>query len=301
MADITAGSAPARLVVGALPPPRAGVPQRTGTQLFLDERDHRATAARALAAGGVVAHAFANFYAITTRPDADVVRSVNLLKGRPAGQVGSITTTPSRIPFVYDWSRLPPGLSRRHVLEIMDALFAVGPFGFRGPAAPEVPEHLTQPEGWVRTAQVIAPGYACPSNELLAACLSAADADLLYITSANRSRHLSGAADEPAHYRGDALAAELGGDPRFLLLAHRDEAAARARYPLHDPMSTTIVAFHRTAGRAPDGRARLIVERHGSLPIEAVRAVLAPLGFDAVLGPGATARLRQRDYRPVGA
>ncbi|NHC15171.1 hypothetical protein G9H71_15400 [Motilibacter sp. E257] len=269
--------------------------------MLLDEEAHRAIAARALAAGGIVAHAFANFYAITTRPDAETVRSVNLLKGRPIGQVGSITTTPSRIPFVYDWSRLPPGLARHDVLEIMDALFAEGPFGFRGPAASDVPDHLTQHEGWVRTAQVIAPGHACPSNEFLASCLTAADADLLYITSANRSRHLSGASDEPAHFRGDALAAEFGGDPRFLLLAHRDEAAARARYPHHDPVSTTIVAFHRTAGSGPDGRVRLIVERHGSLPVERVRAVLAPLGYDVVLGPGAATRLQQRDYGLVQA
>jgi hypothetical protein len=48
-----------------------------------------AAAAAALAGGAVIAHGFANFYAITTRADADTVRGVNLLKGRPSGQVGS--------------------------------------------------------------------------------------------------------------------------------------------------------------------------------------------------------------------
>ncbi|NHC44321.1 hypothetical protein G9H72_03465 [Motilibacter sp. K478] len=263
----------------------------------MDEQVHRAVAARSLAEGGVVAHGFANFYAISTRPDAGSVRAVNLLKGRPGGQVGSVTTTPSRVPFVFDWRRLPPELSRHDVLEIVDALFRVGPFGFRGPAADDVPDHLTQPDQGVRTAQVIAPGYSCPSNDFLAAALTAAGTDLLYITSANRSRHRSGAADEPAHHRGAALAAEFGADPRVRLLAHRDEAVARARYPLHEPMSTTILAVHRTAGSGVDGRLRLVVERHGSLPVERVREALAPLGFDVVLGPGAGQRLRPRVYR----
>ena len=119
-----------------------------------------------LATGGIVAHAFANFYAITTRGDAETVRRVNAMKGRPPGQVGSITGSPAALWEAWDLDRLPDGLDRRAVRTLVDTFFALGPFGFRGPAAAGVPPHLTFPEGDVTTAQVIAPGYACPSNSL---------------------------------------------------------------------------------------------------------------------------------------
>lgn len=272
-----------------------------GPRLVLQDPRDLELAATALGAGAVVGHAFANFYVITTRPDAPTVRSVNRMKGRPLDQVGSITTTPLRIPRVYDWSALPAGLAAHEVLGVMDALFALGPFGFRGPAAPDVPDHLTQQDAGVRTAQVIAPGYACPSNDFLAAALRTAGTDLLYITSANQSRHLSGAPDSPAHWRAAGLAADFGTDPRFLLLEHADEDAARARYPRHDPMSTTILAFHRLAGPVVEGRRTLLVERHGSLPVDVVREVVGPFGFDVALGPLATRRLGLRAYEPVPA
>lgn len=267
-----------------------------GPRLVLSDPQDVGIVAAALGAGAVVGHAFGNFYVISTRPDGPTVRSVNLLKGRPAGQVGSITTTPLRIPRVYDWSALPAGLRPHQVLGVMDALFALGPFGFRGPAAPDVPDHLTQLDAGVRTAQVIAPGYACPSNDFLAAALRAAGTDLLHITSANKSRHLSGAADSPAHWRAAGLRAEFGSDPRFVLLEHDDEDAARARYPQHAPMSTTILAFHRLAGPRT-----LLVERHGSLPVDVVRSVVADFGFDVALGPLAASRLHQRAYEAVPA
>jgi hypothetical protein len=272
-----------------------------GARLIVTDPRDVGTAAGALAAGGVVGHAFGNFYVITTRPDEATVRSVNLLKGRPVGQVGSITTTPLRIPRVYDWSALPGGLTAHDVLGVMDALFALGPFGFRGPAAADVPDHLTQLDAGVRTAQVIAPGYGCPSNDFLAESLRVAGTDLLYITSANQSRHLSGAADSPAHWRAAGLRADFGADPRVLLLEHADEAAARARYPRHAPMSTTILAFHTLGPPAGAGRRTLVVERHGSLPVEAVRAAVGPLGFDVVLGPLAARRLLQRSYADEAA
>ena len=126
-------------------------------------------AAMALAEGDVVGQGFANLYVLTTRPDRGTVRRVNVMKGRPPEQVGSITTTPSRIPDVYDWSALPDGVTRRSILGVIDTFYGMGPFGFRGPAAPHVPPHLTLPDGGITTAQVISPGYACPSNEFLAA------------------------------------------------------------------------------------------------------------------------------------
>jgi hypothetical protein len=256
------------------------------------------SAATALADGAVIAHGFANFYVMTTRPDRDTVRSVNLMKGHPADQVGSITTTPLRIPLVYDWSRLPSGLTRQEVLCLMDALLELGPFGFRGPAASHIPDHMAQIDAGVRTAQVIVPGYACPSNEFLARALAATGQEILYITSANRSRHVSGSEDEPAHYLGDGLRTEFGHHPMFFLLEHADEEVVRRHYSMHAPMSTTIVAFLKVIGPGSDGRRTLIVERHGSFHVEDLRRIVHPLGFDLVLGPKATRRLLQRDYAP---
>jgi hypothetical protein len=279
----------------ALPLPRRSADPRI-TRRFLGNPADEAEAADRLAGGAMVGCGFGNFYALLTRPDADAVRAANLLKGRPPGQVGSVVTTPMRMPLVFDWSRLPAGLTQRAVLGVMEALFCLGPFGFRGPAADEVPDHLTLDDGGVRTTQVIAPGLDCPSNRFVAACLRRTSGDLLFITSANRSHHLAGTAEEPAHYRGDDLAAEFGGDAGLVLLRHPDEERARGRYPGHAPMSTTLLAFHRTAGEDDAGRIRLIVERHGSLPVDEVRRALHPLGFDVVLGPRAQERLAQRTY-----
>jgi hypothetical protein len=164
-------------------------------------------------------------------------------------------------PKVRDWSQLPAGLTRRRVLGLIDTLFELGPFGLRGPAAADVPAHLIQLDAGVRTAQVIAPGYACPSNDFLARSLDAVGDDILYITSANRSRHRTGADDEPAHWTAAGLRAEFGHEPAFRLLEHADEDAARRRYPGYALMSTTILAFHKTAGTSPRGRVRLLVER----------------------------------------
>ena len=70
--------------------------------------DDGAWAAGRVASGDTIAHAFANFYVITTRADADTVRRVNVMKGRPPSQVGSITGPPSALPAVWDLDRLPP-------------------------------------------------------------------------------------------------------------------------------------------------------------------------------------------------
>ena len=264
--------------------------------LLIDDPAGCAAAARQLADGAVVAHAFANLYAITTRGDAQTVRRVNGMKGRPPGQAGSITGSPAALWEVWDLNCLPDGLDRRRLRTLVDTFFALGPFGFRGPAAPAVPPHLTLPEGGITTAQVIAPGYACPSNRFLGQARRACEDELLYITSANRSRHLTGADDSPAHWRADGLVAEFGHEDGFLLLGHPDEAAARARYPRYLPMSSTILGFHTVIRRPGDPRPHLILERHGSLAIADVRAVLAGLGFGLVIGPKADTRLQLRDY-----
>lgn len=263
---------------------------------LLTNSDDAQAAAEALAQGALIGQGFANFYVLTTRPAAETVTKVNLMKGRPADQVGSIVTTPSRIPLMYDWSRLPVGLTSRDVLGLIDTLFTLGPFGLRGPAAPHVPRHLVQLDAGIPTTQIIAPGYACSSNDFLARSLEAVDQDMLYITSANRSRHRTGAVDEPAHWTASGLRDEFGHEPGFWLLAQADEDAVRRRYPRFAPMSTTILAFHKTAGISPEGRVRLLVERHGSLAIDDLHPILARLGFDLAVAPSAKHRLLQRTY-----
>lgn len=256
-------------------------------------------AAWLIARGAVLGHAFGNFYVITTRADAEIVRRVNLMKGRPPNQVGSITTTRELVPLLFDWSQLPEGLSHSTVNALMDRLFGLGPFGFRGPAASHIPDHLAALDGEIRTTQVIAPGYWCSSNQLLARAMQILDVGFLYITSANRSRHLTGAEDEPAHFTAAGLESEFGHEPNFVVVRDRDEARARAAYPLHAPMSTTILAFHRLGATAAGGRPRLIVERHGSLPVEALASIVAEFGFGLELGPKAVHRLAQRQYDDV--
>lgn len=267
---------------------------QAGPTLHLEDAQDVDRAAERLARGDVVAHGFANLYALTTLPDATTVRETNALKGRPAAQVGSVTTTPSRLTSVWDLSALPRDLPIDAVHALLDALYGLGPFGFRGPAAAPVPQHLTLADGGGPTVQLIAPGYACPSNRFLAAALVRSGTSFLHITSANRSRHVTGARDEPAHSRASALRTEFGAVPRVAILEH-DEDAAVARYSQHVPMSTTVLALHRTV-TAPDGRVALVIERHGSLHVDDVRAAVEPLGFAVVLGDGAQRRLTARTY-----
>lgn len=259
------------------------------------DEDVRVPAA-AIARGAVSAQAFGNFYVIVSRSTAQTVRRVNLMKGRSANQVGSILTTRRHIASVYDWSRLPDGLDAETVREMIDTLFELGPFGFRGPAAAHVPVHLASMDGDIRTTQIIAPGYACPSNRLIEATIAAAGEPILYVTSANRSRHQTGAAEEPAHWRADGLADEFAGEPDFLVVRHRDETAARARYPRHAPMSTTVLGFHKLGAPDAAGRPTLVVERHGSLSITDLAPIVGRWGFGLALAPLAWERLTERGY-----
>jgi hypothetical protein len=182
------------------------------------------------------------------------------------------------------------------VQALIDRLFEMGPFGFRGPAGAHIPDHLAAFDGPFRTTQVIAPGYACASNVLLGRAMDLLDVEFLYITSANRSRHQTGAEDEPAHFTAEGLLSEFGHESSFVVIEHENELVARAAYPVHAPMSTTILAFHKLGGEDEAGRRRLIVERHGSLPVSVVRAVVAEFGFGLELGPKARQRLALRSY-----
>ncbi|WP_208012439.1 hypothetical protein [Cellulomonas shaoxiangyii] len=258
-------------------------------RLVLDRTDDVAHAARLLAEGRPVAHGFGNIYALTARGDA--VGRLNALKGRPHDQTGSLTAPSGRVLDAFDLSALPPGVSPSLVADVVDACSTLGPFGFRGPAATHVPPGLTAQDGSTTTTQVIVPGDACPSQRFLA---EASDAvGLLVISSANRSRHVTGEVDAPVHWRADALRAELaGGD--LVLLEHDDEAAARARFPRHTTVSTTILAFHRA--ERVHGRVHLRLERHGSLAAGEVVQVLAALGLGVTASTHAAVRLLPRSY-----
>ena len=277
-------------------PPGGLAPSRPDRRPVLTDPDHVGWAAHALAGGAVVAHGFANLYAITTRADRETVRRVNALKGRPLEQVGSLTSPPDAVTEAWDLTRLPAGLSRGAVLEIVAAFFDLGPFGFRAPAAGHLPDHLTAPEGGTRTAQVIAPGYRCPSNAFLSRAARATGGDYLYITSANRSRHQTGADDSPAHWKAAGLLAEFGHFDDFVVLEHDNEDRARERYPHFLPVSTSILSLHRVARVAGDPRPHLLLERQGSLAASAVRDVLAGVGFGLLLDPRATRQLEPRSY-----
>lgn len=263
-------------------------------RLVLDDPTDAALAATLLGGGAAVAHGFANFYAITARGDAATVARVNELKGRPPGQVGSITAPPDAVLGPFDLGALPACLTRGRVAAVVDAFMRLGPIGFRGPAADHVPDHLASWADGVRTTQVIVPGRACPSNRFLALAAAAAGPVPLFVTSANRSRHLTGTAEEPAHWQVDALRREFDGAHGLAILEHADERWARHRFPRHAPMSTTILGLHRAT--LVDGVVHVPVERHGSLELSRVRWTLASLGMRMAVESSATERLRPRVY-----
>ena len=79
--------------------------------------------------------------------------------------------------------------------------------------------------------------------------------EILYITSANTSSHVSKQI-EAAHFEMRAIQREFGHRDDVALIGHRNERANRRRYPHHLPCSTSIVAFH---------QGHLVLERLGSL------------------------------------
>jgi tRNA A37 threonylcarbamoyladenosine synthetase subunit TsaC/SUA5/YrdC len=244
----------------------------------------RRLAAAATANGAALFYGFGNFCALAALPDLDSMRRINTLKGRPLDQAGSVTTDPARAHLVFDWDQLPAALSRETVQALMDDFLALGPFGFRGPAATGVPEHLTVVDHGIRTVQLISPGHRCPSNELVRDILARTGEDLLFITSANTSSTVSKQA-EAAHCEMRAIRDEFGHHPAAILIGHPDEHVARRMYPRHLPCSTSIVAFHHEG---------LALERHGSLGIDDVRAVADRHGLDLAIAPAAHTRLPVR-------
>jgi hypothetical protein len=105
---------------------------------------------------------------------------------------------------------------------------------------------------------------------------------------------------EAAHYDLEGIQRDFGKRDGIVLIGHADEGLVRAGYPQYLPMSTSILAFHRIE-QDERGRPALLLERHGSLPVEEVRAVVAQHGFGLVLGAGARERLPMRDDAAVTA
>lgn len=251
-------------------------------------------AARAIALGAIVGHPAGNIYVFGARADDATLRYVNTVKGRPALQTGTVVTTPEHIAGIFDWSKLPRGLAREKTLALIDGLLELGPFGFRGPARPGLPHFMTADDHGVRTVQTVSPGKICPTNQLYERVLDEIPEPYLYGTSANRSRHLTGAVDEPVHHRLAPLRAEFGAVPGFFWMRSADEQAMQQRYPLHAPTSATLISFHKLG---PDGPLpAVVVERHGSLELEHVRRVARSVGLDVYLAPSARQRLSARDY-----
>ncbi len=270
------------------------IPWRTYS-LNLSNSLHRAFAASAVALGCPLFYAFANFYVLAAHPHQASLERINRAKGRPLLQVGSITTTREHMPDLFDWRQLPEGLHKEQVLALIDAFYWMGPFGFRGPAADHIPDHLTSiAENGKRTTQLIASGYHCPSNRFLQRTLAHLKESYLFITSANISSHLTGQ-EEPAHYEMNQIQRAFEHHKGILMMRHPNEEEARARYPEYAPMSTSILGFYElhTDER---GRPALMIERHGSLPLDDIAKVLNDFGFGYVLGPKAQSRLAQHEY-----
>ncbi|MFF0432069.1 L-threonylcarbamoyladenylate synthase [Streptomyces sp. NPDC004327] len=268
---------------------------REDAELVLGDDDAVRRAARELGEGRAVVHGFANFYALTARTDREAVARVNRLKGRPDGRPGSVTTVPDGIPGLFDWTRLPAELPRRQVRSLLEELYELGPFGFRGPAADRIPGHLSAELDGVRTVRVVAPGRHCPSNAFLAAAQERTGTGFLFVTSANRS-------GEPPHWRGEGAVRDFGREPGVRVLAHADDGAARLRHPYHAPVATSVVSFHRAAGYGRAGLPALTLERVGSLSAEHIRSVAANHGFALVPAAGAIGAPPQaRTYVPSAA
>src|ERR1700754_179842 len=254
-------------------------------QPILDIADlaRRREAAEAVADGAALFYAFGNFCALAGKPDLETLEAMNRLKGRPLRQGGSVTTTPEKAMHVFDWDQVevPWGM----VVAVISDLHALGPIGFRGPAAAHVPDHLTQLEvDDVKTVQLISPGDMCPSNGLVSDILDMPGEEILYITSANTSSHVTGQI-EAAHFEIKEIQKEFGHRDDVVLIGHRNERAIRRQYPRHRACSTSIVAFH--AGE-------LVLERLGSLDALTILDVANRHGLSLSLGAGAATPVPER-------
>jgi hypothetical protein len=242
----------------------------------------RREAAEATAEGAALFYAFGNFCALAAKPDLQSLEAMNRLKGRSLHQVGSVTTTPERAAKVFDWDQVHVPWSA--LVAVMGDLNALGPIGFRGPAAAHIPDHLTQIDKGVRTVQLITPGDICPSNGLVGDILDLIGEEILYITSANTSSNVTGQI-EAAHFEIKEIQKEFGHREDVVLIGHRNERANRRRYSRHRACSTSIIAFH---------EGELVLERLGSLDALTILEVANRHGLSLSLGEGAGVPVPER-------
>jgi tRNA A37 threonylcarbamoyladenosine synthetase subunit TsaC/SUA5/YrdC len=253
---------------------------------------HRARVVDAVSGGAPMGYWFGNFCVIGSRPARSAFLRINRAKGRPDEQPGSVVTTSERLVRMFDWSLLPGGIDRDALVAALAALVGLGPIGMRGPATDTIPAHLSAWDGGVRTVQVVLPGRSCPSNVLVDELLDRIGGDVIFGTSANVSKVRTGRVTA-SHNEMRAFVAEFGGWSDMVFVGPVDEAAARAAHPRHLPGSTSLLSFHRRA--TADGRAAVVLERHGSLAPEVIRGVLAGHGLGLVLADGARHRLPMRE------
>ncbi len=267
----------------------------TKETLSLSNQKDLETAALAVSLGAVIVYGFGNLNAIASHPHLEAVKYVNQTKGRPENQPGSITTTKSHIESVFDWAQLPKTLKKEQVLKLIDLLYNIGPFGFRGPAAAHIPDHLTTPNQSGRSTQLITPGYFCPSNQLLEKIFEQSGINFLFATSPNISRHLTGTNEEAAHYKMSGVQKDFGKKSGYFMIAHDNENLAHQNYPHHDPMSTSIIAFDQEY-RTPDGKPAILLDRHGSLHLDYIIPIVKACDLDIILSEKAKQRLSVRKY-----
>ena len=126
----------------------SGSPRPTGRRRRSTSPTRRiaAFAAHATALGVALFYNFGNFCAIAAHPRWDSVKRVNLVKGRPENQVGSLTSTRDRFERLFDWSLLPDGLDQRTRARADGRLLRARPDGLPRPGgAPRSrPPHLAR-------------------------------------------------------------------------------------------------------------------------------------------------------------
>lgn len=219
------------------------------TRLDLSAREDRWFAACATALGATLSYGFGGYCAVAGHPRLESIQRINLQRGRPVNQVGSITSTRIYFASLFDWSLLPSGLTRDLVMALMDDFFELGPFGFRGPAAPSVSTQLTSFDGEVKTTQLIGPGYGCPSNDLVQSILGMVGREYLL-----------------ASWAEDDI--DLGGEEGVVVIGEDCSDAAAA---------PSVLAFHRLVDGA------LVLERQGSLSEADVRRIVEGRGLGLVV------------------
>lgn len=269
------------------------------TRLDIESPNDVVLAAKVLAHGIPVCYSFGNFTAIAAHPAKESVQLVNQTKGRPLNQVGSITTTRDRMLDVFDWSKVDYPFIARDLVGFMDEMYQRGPFGFRGPASGDLvyPELITLEDNGMRTVQIIAPGYACPSNGFIEKVIQETGNPYAYITSANVSSHETGQ-EEPAHYRLGGMQREFidnGKRAGYVVLGYKTderEAEVQNGYEGLEKCSTTIVSFVHPRWDE-HGKFALTLDRLGSMDAQAIVSIASKYGFGLVFSDSPKAHHRQ--------